>query len=136
DDELEFPYLGKNEKFPFVDVSGSHAAVHTLPGFEVFHLSDRKPGGANVGGTIELFGDDLVRMHNGDLQIFVRHVAAPPKVAHAPILKRDPDFRKYLFSFLLMVGFLAAGLNVIEIPEDEKKDELAPERLATILYKQ
>jgi len=27
-------------------------------------------------------------------------------------------------------------LNVIEIPEDEKKDELAPERLATILYKQ
>src|SRR5690606_6777692 len=31
---------------------------------------------------------------------------------------------------------ISAALNVIEVPEDEKKDELAPERLATILYKQ
>src|SRR5690606_3150762 len=44
--------------------------------------------------------------------------------------------RKYLFLFLFLVGMISVGLNVIEVPEDEKKEELAPERLATILYKQ
>jgi TonB family protein len=86
--------------------------------------------------TVELQGQDIVRFHKDQLQIFVRNVAAPPKVAHAPILKRDPEFQRYLFSFLLVVAFMAVGFNVIEVPEDETKDELAPERLATILYKQ
>lgn len=136
DDELEFPYLGKNEKFPFVDVHGSSATVHTLPGFGVFLLSDKKKDTGHVGTDIELTGQDILRLQKGHLQIFIRNVSAPPKIAHAPILKRDPDFRKYLAFFMLMIGLFSVGLNLIEIPEDEKKDELAPERLATILYKQ
>lgn len=135
-DELEFPYLGKNEKFPFVEVRGGSAVVHTLPGFGVFLLSDKKKDTGHVGASVELHGQDLLRLQKDHLQIFVRNVAAPPKVAPAPILKRDPDFRKYLGLFLLFVALISVGMNVIEVPEDEKKDELAPERLATILYKQ
>ncbi|MGE3609050.1 MAG: AgmX/PglI C-terminal domain-containing protein [Bacteriovoracaceae bacterium] len=134
--ELEFPYLGKNEKFPFVDVSNGLANVHTLPGFDVFFLSDKKKDTGHVGASVTLQGQDLVRFFKDDLQIFVRNVSAPPQVLSAPILKRDPDFRKYLFLFLFFVGLISVGMNVIEVPVDEKKEELAPERLATILYKQ
>lgn len=135
-DQLEFPYLGKTEKFPFVEVRSHSAIVHTLPGFGVFFLSDKKKDTGHVGTDVELLGQDLLRLTKGDLQIFIRNVQAPPKVAHAPILRRDPDFRKYLFLCLFVVGLFTAGLSVIEVPEDERKDELAPERLATILYKQ
>ena len=135
-DEVEFPYLGKTEKFPFIDINGSHSTVHTLPGFGVFHLSDKKKDTGHQGATIDLSGQDLVRLQKDDLQIFVRNVQAPPTVLSAPILKRDPDFRKYLAFFLFLVGSFITTLNVIEIPEDKKEEELAPERLATILYKQ
>lgn len=135
-DQIEFPYLGKNDKFPFVDVHGGSAVVHTLPGFGVFLLSDKKKDTGHVGTSVELSGQDLLRLQKDHLQIFVRNVAAPPKIAAAPILKRDPEFRKYLALFLLLVGLFTVSLNVIEVPEDTKKEELAPERLATILYKQ
>jgi outer membrane biosynthesis protein TonB len=135
-DEVEFPYLGKTEKFPFIDINGNHSTVHTLPGFGVFHLSDKKKDTGHQGATIELSGQDLVRLQKDDLQIFVRNVQAPPTVLPAPILKRDPDFRKYLAFFLCLVGCFIVTLNVIELPEDKKEEELAPERLATILYKQ
>lgn len=134
--ELEFPYLGKNEKFPFVEVRGTEATVHTLPGFGVFFLSDKKKDTGHVGASIDLSGQDLVRFHKGHLQIFVRNVVAPPQILHAPILKRDPEFRKYLFLFLFAWGLLSFGMNMIEVPVDEKKEDLAPERLARILYKQ
>jgi len=136
-EELEFPYLGKTEKIPFVDVNGTYATVHTLPGFSVFHLTDKKKESHTGAASIELHGQDLVRFQKDNLQIFVRNVTAPPKVAAAPILKRDPEFRKYLFLFLFFALMISAGLNIIGMPEeDEKEDELAPERLATILYKQ
>jgi pSer/pThr/pTyr-binding forkhead associated (FHA) protein/outer membrane biosynthesis protein TonB len=135
-DELEFPYLGKAEKFPFVEVKGGTAVVQSLPGFSVFLLSDKKTNTGHVATSIELNGQDLLRLQKDHLQIFVRNVSAPPKIAPAPILKRDPEFRKYLALFLFLVAMISATLNVIEVPEDEKKDELAPERLATILYKQ
>jgi outer membrane biosynthesis protein TonB len=136
DHEVEFPYFGKTEKIPFVDVNGSSATVHTLPGFGVFFLSDRKKDSGHVGSSIELLGQDLVRFQKNDIQIFVRNVAAPPKIAAAPILKRDPDFQKYLFLFFLLVCAITVGFNVVEVPVDPDKEELAPERLATILYKQ
>jgi outer membrane biosynthesis protein TonB len=110
--------------------------VHTLPGFDVFFLSDRKKDTGHVATSIELHGQDLLKLQKDNLQIFVRHVAAPPKVASAPFLKRDPDFRKYLSFFMLLVGFIAISFNVIDVPEDPDEDELAPERLASILYKQ
>lgn len=135
-DQVEFPYLGKNEKFPFIDVYGGQTKVHTLPGFGVFHLSDKKKDTGHQGASIDLEGQDLVRLQKNDLQIFVRNVAAPPRVLPAPILKRDPEFRKFLSLFLFFALAFSVGMNLIGPPEEEDKDELAPERLATILYKQ
>jgi pSer/pThr/pTyr-binding forkhead associated (FHA) protein/outer membrane biosynthesis protein TonB len=134
--ELEFPYLGKTEKFPFVDISSGQTTVHTLPGFGIFYLSDKKRDTGHQGATINLQGQDLVRLQKDDLQIFVRNVQAPPKVLTAPILKRDPDFRKYLFICLFFAFAASIGMNSLNLPEDKKIEELAPERLATILYKQ
>ncbi len=136
DDEFEFAYFGKTEKFPFVDVQPGQTVVQNLPGFSVFHLSDKKKDAGYATTSTTLTGRDLVRLHKDDLQIFVRNVIAPPTILPAPILKRDPDFRKYLLLFLSFVGLFTVGLNSIEVPEDPKKEELAPERLATILYKQ
>lgn len=136
-EELEFPYFGKTEKFPFVDVHGSTATVHTLPGFSTLLLSDKKKDTGHVSTSVELTGpSDLVRFHKGGIQIFVRNVSAPPRVLSAPILKRDPEFRKYLAFFLLLVGLFSVGMNLIPQPEEEEKDELAPEKLATILYRE
>lgn len=136
DDELEFPYLGKDEKFPFVDVQAAQAVVQTLPGFSILHLGDKKKDISHTGTSVVLTGRDLVRLQKNDLQIFVRNVLAPPKILPAPILKRDPDFRKYLLLFLSMVMLFTVGVNMIEVPVDPKIEELAPERLAAILYKQ
>lgn len=135
-DQLEFPYLGKNEKFPFVEARRSATTIHTLPGFDVFHLSEKKKDTGHQGASIELQGQDIVRLSKDKLQIYVRNVSAPPKVAAPPILKRDPEFQKYLLLFLFFVGAISIGFNVVEVPEDKSKEELAPERLATILYKQ
>lgn len=135
-DQLEFPYLGKNEKFPFIDARRSATSIHTLPGFEVFHLSEKKKDTGHQGTLIDLVGQDIVRLKKDSLQIYVRNVSAPPKVASPPILKRDPEFQKYLFLFMFFVGMISVGFNVVEVPEDKSKEELAPERLATILYKQ
>jgi hypothetical protein len=136
DQELEFPYLGKSEKIPFVEVHPDHAVVHTLPGFGVFLLSDKKTDSGHVSTDVELRGQDILRLYKSDLQIYVRNVNAPPSVAHAPFLKRDPEFRKYLALFFILVGMFSFSINLIEIPKDERKNELAPERLATILYKE
>ncbi len=133
--ELEFPYFGKAEKIPFVDVVDGSAIVHTLPGFGVFFLSDRKKDTGHVGNSIELKGQDLVRFQKNDIQIFVRNVSSPPTIAPAPILKRDPEFQKYLILLMLFVALITVGFNLVELPEDKKTEELAPERIATILMK-
>lgn len=138
--ELEFPYLGKSEKIPFVDVSSGKVSVHKLPGYEIMHLSENQNKAVNQGiGTIDLKPTDIIRMIKGDLQIFVRQVEAPPKVAPAPMFRRDPDFKRFLMLFLFITFAFSGAIQFIKMDEEEKeeeKKELAPERLATILYKQ
>ncbi len=136
DQDLEFPYFGKAEKFPLVEVRGAYAVVHTLPGFGVFLLSDKKKDTGHVATDVELHGQDILRFQKGEIQIFIRNVQAPPRIASAPVLKRDPEFRKYLALFLFFVSLLTVGFNLVEVPVDENKNEEAPERIARILYKQ
>ena len=138
EDEVEFPYLGKKDKIPFIDIRSGVTTLQTLPGYDVMVLSDKKKPSGHVSTSVDLQPQDIVRLSKDDLQIYVRQVQSPPKVAPAPILKRDPDFRKYLFLFLFLAFAVSIGINIIPANEEEKKkeEELAPERLAKILYKQ
>lgn len=138
DNELVFPYLGKSEKISFVDIRGGVASVHKLPGYEILHLSEKQSKAVNQGmGTVDLQPQDILRFHKGGIQIFLRRVEAPPKVAAAPLMRRDPVLRKYLFLFLLITLAFSGAIQFAQFEkEEETKEEKAPERLATILYKQ
>jgi outer membrane biosynthesis protein TonB len=136
--DLEFPYLGKTEKVSFIEVRAGQVSVHKLFGYDIFMLSDQKEKTVNqLTGLIELKPQDIVRFSKGSIQIYVRLVEAPPKVKSAPIIKRDPLLRKNLL-LGTFIGFLASVIILFSQFEntEEKKEELAPERLATILYKQ
>lgn len=135
--DLEFPYLGKAEKVPFIDMRGGQASVHKLPGYEILHLSENQSKSVNQGGApVDIKPQDILRFFKGDIQIFVRNVEAPPKVAAAPMLRRDPVLRRYLFLFLFFTALLSVGIQFAQFEEEEKEEEKAPERIATILYRQ
>jgi hypothetical protein len=127
---VEFPYLGKKESLQIISKKGDEFFLHKLPGFKHTALSDVD----NTSEVINLNRDDIHLFENESIKIFVRGDEAPPMVKAAPILRRDPEFKKYLLLCVLFVGVLVAALNIYEVdPELEK--EKAPERIAKILYK-
>ncbi len=138
--ELEFPYLGKTERVPFIDARGADVSVHKLNGFDILHLSENQPKAVNQGGgLVDLKHQDILRFHKGALQIFVRRVDAPPTVAAAPLMRRDPLLRFWMIvCFLVTVAFSVVTFLVTfdQEKKEEEKKELAPERVATILYRQ
>lgn len=129
--ELEFSYLGKKDKVDFVDINGGIVQVHKLDGYEFFSLSDKDVPNTQV---MQLGPSDIYRFRNGDLQIFVRNTESPPKVAHAPIMRRDKDFKKYLILMLFLMLSMLLPLQFLNIDKEIEKEK-APERLATILWK-
>lgn len=133
--EIEFPYLGKKEKTPFVEISNGNCVVNQLHSYEAFHLTESEMKTSKE-PRINLQGEDILRLVNGDLEIYVRKVSSPPKVKSAPFFGRDNTLKKYfaLTLFLLVLPLMAVGLfyNV----DEEMKKEKDPERIATILYKQ
>ncbi|PIK14606.1 AgmX/PglI C-terminal domain-containing protein [Halobacteriovorax sp. JY17] len=130
--DVEYAYLGKKEKIPFVEVRGSEIFLSSLPGYKEICLNDSKKTFA--GGQYHLHDSDIVRYVNGDLQVYVRGTEAPPRVAHAPILRRDKEFTKWLILVFLMC-FLFLGIFTFYTVDEELETEKAPERIATILYK-
>ncbi len=130
--EMEFAYLGKDEKVPFVEISNGNCVVHKLHNYSTQHLSNDSISDVSD-GRVNIQGDDIVRLENGHLEIYVRRVFSPPIVKPAPFFRRDQGLRKYLFLVLLLVFIPLAGLNLFEIDKEKEKD---PERIARILYKQ
>ena len=129
--EMEFAYLGKDEKVPFVEISNGNCIVHKLHNYTTQHLSDENI--ANIeDGRVNIQSDDIVRLENGHLEIYVRKVFSPPKVKPAPFFRRDQGLRKYL---LLVLLFVFLPLSVLSLFEVEKEKEKDPERIARILYK-
>jgi len=132
-DDIEYAYLGKDDRVPFVEQRGSEVFVSPLLGYETICLSDKSKKISND-APVHLDRDEIIRFDKGDLQIFVRGTEAPPKVAAAPILRRDGDLKKYMFLMLLLIIPFLALMSVIEVDKEIEKEKV-PERIATILYK-
>lgn len=133
--EIEFPYLGKDEKVNFVEIKNDYVAINRLHSYEALKLTSN--GLQEVKDTtLALDSGDIVKFTNGDLEIFVRRVSAPPKVKTAPFFRRDKEFKKYILLMFLLILPPFAALNFLEVDKEELQKEKAPERIATILYKQ
>ena len=131
--DIEYPYLGKDEKIPFIEIRGSEIFVTGIPGFEPMCLSDVKKDITST-TSINLNKDDIIRFGKDDLQVFVRGTEAPPVVDHAPIMRRDQEFKKYLLMMLVLVCLLIGVTAFVDVDKEIEKEK-APERIATILYK-
>lgn len=131
--EVEFPYLAKNEKLPFIEISSGNCLVHQLHNYDLLYLSDNDVKASHA-GNVNLQDNDIVKLSNGNLEIYVRKVSAPPKVKMAPFFRRDKDLKKYiaLVIFLILIPLISLQFITVEEPENVPD----PERIATILYKQ
>lgn len=131
--QVEFSYLGKDEKVTFVEIKSGNCIVNKLHNYTVTHIN-------NAGSThgidsfINIQDQDVVKFENGDLEIYVRKVSAPPKVKSPPFFRRDKEFWKYIFIVLSFVTFVSLGVSLYSIPEVDKEKD--PDRIARILYKQ
>ena len=132
--EVEFPYLAAGESVPFIEIHKGNCNVHQLHNYKILHLvkDDIK---YPKQGTVNIQEDEIIKLINGDLEIYVRRVSSPPKVKTPPFFRRDKELRKYL---ILMILFLVSPLAALYIyqPDEKIKDEPDPERIATILYNQ
>lgn len=133
-DEIEFPYFGKEEKSAFIEIKGSSVSVNQLHSYSCLHINNK---GANEtkSPVVDLLDNDIIRMVNGHLEIYIRRVPAPPKVKAPPIFSRDKTLRSLIMLTLFLVFTPLFALNLFEVDEEMKKEK-DPERIATILYKQ
>tara|TARA_Y100000768_G_scaffold388607_1_gene385559 strand:+ start:4752 stop:6776 length:2025 start_codon:yes stop_codon:yes gene_type:complete len=132
--DVEFPYLGKEERIPFIEIQAGNCVVHQLHKYEMLYLSDNSVKKASD-GRVNLQENDIVKLSSGDLEIYVRRVPAPPKVKPAPFFRRDQQLKRYLFLVFLMVFLPLVSLYLYPV-DKELLNEKDPERIATILYKQ
>jgi hypothetical protein len=135
-DEIEYAYLGKNEKIPFIECSNNEMTLFPLHGYNFFLLGDKASANRDPldSNPVPLKYDDIVRYSNGDLELFIRGAESPPRIAPAPIFRRGSDLKKYVLLVLLLILSFLAGIQLYEIDEEIEKEK-APERIATILYK-
>ena len=133
--DVEYSYLGHKQRIPFIKVVGDEVFVENLVGYKLVSLSEKKGVDKN-GSSSELclMRDNILSFNKKDINIFVRRTDSPPMVKRAPILRRDREFKKYLFLVFLLMGVLLAGMNYLQVDKEIEKEK-APERIATILYK-
>lgn len=134
--EIEFPYLGRAEKHSIVEIKNGECFVYNLFGYDLLHLTNNEVKSIpDKNELIQLAHDDIIKFSKGEIEIYIRRTDAPPKVAHAPIFRRDKDLKKYIFLFLLLLVFPLSFLQKFEVDKEVEKDKV-PERIATILYKE
>ena len=114
---------------------GDEVFVDNLPGYKLLALSENKgEEKESSSNSLCLTRDNILSFNKKDLNIFVRRTDSPPIVKRAPIMRRDQQFKKYIFLVFLFMGVLLAGLNYLQVDKEIEKEK-APERIATILYK-
>lgn len=128
--EVEFPYLSKTEKTPLIEIRKGEIFAFRLSDMKVMYLSDTKSSPSD--SNFKLNNQDIIRFEKNGLQIFVRNVDAPPKVASPPFFRRDKSF----FLVLLFALFICGGVSVFTLSyklDEELEQEQIPERLAKVL---
>jgi outer membrane biosynthesis protein TonB len=130
--EMEFAYLGKDEKIGFIEINNGNCVVNKLHNYNTQHLSNDQIIDVTE-GRVNIQENDIVRLENGHLEIYIRRVFSPPKVKPAPFFRRDPALKRYV---ALILFFLLVPLGASMFLNIEKKiEEKDPERIARILYK-
>ncbi len=130
--QLEYAYLGKGDVVPFIVIKNNEAEILPLSGYEAQSLGDTPRD--NLNSPFFLYDEEIVQFSNQHIQIFIRKTYSPPKVASAPVLRRDPEFKKYLLLMFFLVFSFLIPFSLFEVDEELEKEK-APERIATILYK-
>ena len=130
--EFEFAYLGRDEKVAFVEVKSGNCVVNKLHNYNIQHLSNDEIIDTKD-QRINIQNEDIVRLENGHLEIYVRRVFSPPKVKAAPFFRRDGELKKYLLVCFLLVFLPLSALMLLDV--EKKEEEKDPDRIARILYK-
>ena len=136
-EQIGYPYLGKKEKFPFVEVSGNEIFVSRPLGYNVVCLSDIDPlmqKQEKKDGPIHLGPNDIILFQKEKCQIFVRATDAPPKVASAPLLRRDALLKKLLLLAIFFCLIAFTWIQTFHVDSELEKEKI-PDRVATIIYK-
>jgi hypothetical protein len=131
--QIEFAPLGKSDRINFVEINKQEVIIHPLDGYVPKLWTDETDTLLNE-GPVNLYENDILKLDNGDLQVFVRLTSSPPRVASAPIFRQDKEFKKYLFLMFLLVFSFLTVMTLFEVDPD-LDEEKTPERIATILYK-
>lgn len=130
--DIEYAYLGSDEKVDFIEMKGGELLVHNLDDYHFMCLGDGAPE-MPPSGYYLLKEQDIARFHKGDLQIFVRKTDAPPRVKSAPLMRRDKELWKWIFVVFLLLGLFMLAMANFEVDFERDQDKI-PDRIATILY--
>jgi hypothetical protein len=131
--DIEYAYLPKSGRDSFLEIKSGEVFVHPPAGHEQFSLKDDQEV-KQSSEFIPLDEDDILQFFNGDVQISVRRSDHPPGVDHAPVMRRDSDFKKYLAAVFLFIFLFLGVMSFFEV-DPELDEEKNPARVATILYK-
>lgn len=131
--DIEYPYLRKDEKVPFISVGQNKVQVNNLDGYKLIRMTDSHNKEAEE-QVIDLTVSDILMFHKGDIKIFVKSTKAPPLIKRAPAFGRDKSVHKYILIMLILITCFLAGMQFFKVDKELEKEK-APERIATILYK-
>jgi len=133
--EVEYSYLSKDNRFPFVIVNGASVSINKLPDFDFLTHSDRAKNISASSDSVSLQSNDLFIFKKSKMQIYVRLSDSPPMVQAPPVFQYDKDLFKFLLFFLFFGLLFTIAVFNTHI-EKEVEQEKLPERVAKILDQQ
>lgn len=133
--DIEFPYLGVKEKVPFIEIRKGNIVGNKIHDYKAYKLT--KTGLEEIkSSSFNIDNKDIIKLTNGKLDILLRKVSSPPVVKTPPFFRRDKELKKYLLLALLFFIPVVLILQTFKIDPEDKKEEVAAKRIATIMYKQ
>ena len=88
------------------------------------------PKGSQV---VHLGKNDFAKVTVGEIDFYLSHTSAPPRLKRRKLFERDAFFVKILASSLALTGLLVTSLMKANVPQSIEAEQL-PDRIAKILY--